>query len=71
MVNCYEPDKPSQMFVVEGTLLIWLGVMKGECQVVGVKAPVGPQELHMYLHVGPPGTLVGTRWIKEFVSIGT
>jgi len=71
VVNSYEPDKASQKWIVEGTLVRWLGAVLGEWQVVGLKPPLGPQENNIYLHVGPLDTLVGTQWTKEFVYIGT
>lgn len=71
MVNSYEPDKASQKWSIEGTLLRWSGVTSGDWQIVGVKPPVGPQEHNLYLHVGPLDTLVGTQWTKEFVYIAT
>ena len=69
VVNCYEPSKASQRWSLEGTLLRWCGAPPGERQVVGVKPPIGPQEV--CLHVGPLDTLHGTQWTKESVALDT
>jgi len=71
VVNCYEPDKASQKWSVEGPLVRWHGALSGEWQVVGLKPPIGPEEHYVHLYVGPLDTLVGTQWTKEFVYIGT
>lgn len=65
VVNSYEPMKASQKWGMEGTLLRWHGASAEERQVVGVKPPIGPQEI--CLHVGPLDTLHGTQWTKEFL----
>lgn len=78
VVSGYTPGRDSQRWRfdknmltcrlsrLEDDLLRWQDRM-----VVGVKTPVAPQEQNLYLHVGPPDTLVGTHWTKEFVYIGT
>lgn len=70
VVNSFEPYKASQKFSVDGTLLRFHGGVPTDWQVVGLKLPIGPQESHLYLHVGPLDSLVGTQWMMEFVYIG-
>jgi len=71
VVSSYEPDKTSQIWSIDGSLLRWCGGPPGEWQVVGLKPPVeSPQRDHC-LYVGPLDTLLATQWLKEFVYIST